>query len=153
MDPELSPSKIKLLSGNAHMEATNRALMAENAHTTGDAKLAKEQKSEMMPRTFERIVQGSLFWWGCEATTYDSLECDAFKYIFGCLLNNFRVGGKLATGHGRMQLVAGAWGDLTPRQSNMEQYALGQAVGAEFRDYMRANADRLRTWMQSEVNS
>ena len=153
MGPELSAEKIKLLSGAEHMAATNRALMSERAHANNDAKEAKETKSTMMPRTFERIIQGSLLWWGCEARTYDPLEEDAFKYIFGCLLTNFRVGGKLATGHGRLQLVAGAWGDLTPREASMEPYALGKQVGATFRDHVRENAGRLRDWLASEVNS
>jgi len=153
MDPELIPGKLKLLNAAEHQEATNRALLSERAHTTGDAKDAKETKSKMMPRTHERLIQGTLFWWGCECRTYSELEEDAFKYIFGCLLSNFRVGGKLATGHGRLQLVAGAWGDMTPREQSMEPYALGKQIGSLYRDYIRENSGRLRDWLASEVNS
>ena len=63
-DPTLSPEKQKLLTESAQMSVNRRLLASGKAHDEGDTKEAEREKSTNMPRSFERIIQGSLFWFG-----------------------------------------------------------------------------------------
>lgn len=149
MDPALAPEKVKLLTGD-HQVSVNRRLAASGrAHDTGETKEAEKEKSSMMPRSFERIVQGALFWCGIEARTYTPIEADAFDYTVACLLNNFTVGGKLATGHGRLQFVAGNRIHFAPSAGSIEGMGLDLAgkAGEMFRAHVKAHADQLREWL------
>ena len=155
MDPSLLPEKRHLLSDVARANVEARLLTSERAHETGDAKAKQESKSAMLPRTHERIVQGSLLWCGVEARTYSDVEFDAFAFTLACLLNNFRVGGRGATGHGRLRFVAGARIAFAPSAGSLEQIGaeLAPKVGELYKAHVVAHKDELAAWIRGAVNS
>lgn len=155
MDPMLRPEAVKLLSDGARANVEGRALMAESAHETGDAKAKGESKSAMMPRTHERILQGSLLWIGLEARTYTDLEFDAFCFSVACLLSNFQVGGKRGTGHGRLEFVAGSRVHFRPAAANIEAVGaeLAPKTGDTYRAHVHAKKEDLGAWLRAAVNS
>jgi len=106
MDPTLQPNKQRLLSGEAQKALTGKVKAQEAAHESGDAVEREESKSSMMPRTFECLVKGSLFTWDVWVTTFNDLEQDTFLTALGAFFANPVVGGKRATGHGRIRVVA-----------------------------------------------
>lgn len=149
MDPTLSPEKVKLLSGDAQIAVNRRLLASGKAHDEADTKEAEREKSTMMPRSFERIIQGSLFWCGIEARTYTPLEADAFDYTVACLLNNFTVGGKGSTGHGRLRFVAGNKIHFAPTAGSLEGMGseLAGKAGTMFRAHVAERAQQIREWL------
>ncbi len=155
MDATLQPEKVKLLSDNAKANVNSRLLKSEKAHEDADSKAKSESKSAMMPRTHERIVQGSLLWIGIEARTYGDLEFDAFQFTVACLLNNFRVGGKLGTGHGRLEFVAGARIHFKPSAGTLERVGseLAPKVGDMYRAHVQLRKEELASWLRSAINS
>lgn len=155
MDPVLKPEMHKLLNDTARANVQARQLTAEAAHETADSKLKAESKSAMLPRTHERIVQGSLFWFGIEARTYTDIEFDAFSFAVACLLNNFRVGGKQGTGHGLLEFVAGARIAFAPGAGKLENVGseLAPKTGELYRAHVRARKDELKAWLTSAINS
>lgn len=155
MDALNAPETHKLLSEDARARVTNRLLAAEKAHETGDAKLAKEAKSEMLPRTFERIKQGELLWLGVEARVYTELERDALNFTIACLLSNFRVGGKRGTGHGRLEFVKGMRCNFLPTAGNFEPVGaeLAPKVGDIYKQHIQFRREELLAWIRKEVNS
>ncbi len=155
MDATLAPETAKLLSDGARATLDARLLKAEKAHADADSKAAGEAKSGMMPRTHERIVQGALLWLGVEARTYTDLEFDAFNFSVACLLNNFRVGGKLGSGHGRLQFVAGARIAFEPTAGKLEQVSadLAPKTGELYRQHIEFRKEELAAWLRSAVNA
>jgi hypothetical protein len=155
MDASLFPDKVKLLADGERIKVSQRMLKSERAHEDADSKAKAESKSAMMPRTHERLIQGALLWLGVEARTYSDLEFDAFNFVLACLLNNFRVGGKLGTGHGRLQFVAGARIQFQPTAGNLEQVGseLAPKTGDLYRAHVQARKDDLASWLRSEINS
>lgn len=148
-DPTLSPEKTKLLTETAQIAVSRRLMASGKAHDEGDTVLAEREKSTNMPRDFERLIQGSMFWCGLEARTYTPLEADTFDYIVGCLLNNFRVGGKFATGHGRLKFLAGNRIHFAPAAGNLEGIGsdLAGKAGTIFRAHVKEYSEQLRTWL------
>lgn len=155
MDPMLRPEAVKLLSDGAKANVEGRALVAESAHDTGDAVAAKEGKSAMMPRTHERIIQGSLLWIGLEARTYSDLEHDSFCFAVACMLSNFHVGGKRGTGHGKLEFVAGSRVHFMPASASLESVGreLAPKTGDLYKAHVRARKDDLASWLRSGINS
>jgi hypothetical protein len=155
MDPELQPEKLNLLTSGERVAAWGKQLAREDAHEQADSKLAKESKSDMMPYSFERLARGTLFWWGIECRTYSDLEFDAFNYSVGCLLNNFRIGGKRATGHGRLEFVAGCRIHFRPQAGDLENVdkTLAPKCGDLYKRHVRERADELKAWLTREVNA
>lgn len=155
MDAVLRPEKVKLLSVKDQIEVNGRHLKREKAHETDDAKEASESKSAMMPRSFERLVQGSLLWLGVEARTYTDMELDAFNYVIATALNNLRVGGKSATGHGKLEFVAGSRINFVPSAGMLEHVGaeIAQKTGDLYRAHVALHKEQLTQWLQSAVNS
>lgn len=155
MDATLQPEKVKLLSDGAKAAVNSRLLKSEKAHEEADAKAKAESKSGMMPRTHERLIQGSLLWIGIEARTYTDLEFDAFNFAVACLLSNFRVGGKLGTGHGRLEFIAGARIRFQPASGSLEMVGaeLAPKVGDMYRAHVALRKEELAAWLRSQINS
>lgn len=155
MDPTLFPDKVKLLSDHAQANVSGRALMSEAAHESGDAVEKQKSKSTMMPRTHERLIQGSLLWFGVEARTYSPLERDAFEFTLACLLNNFKIGGKQATGHGKLEFVAGARVHFEPTAGKLESIGadLAPRTGEIYRAHVAQRKEELISWLRGSVNS
>lgn len=155
MDAALAPEKLRLLSDGAKANIQGRQLTSEKAHSDGDAKAKAESKSTMMPRTHERLVQGSLLWLGLEARTYGDLEWDAFNFAVACLLSNFRIGGKASTGHGKLEFVTGSRIHFQPAAAQIEAVGaeLAPKTGDLYRAHVVARKEELATWLRSSVNS
>lgn len=105
MDPTLDPGKRGLLLESERAVVEGRLLSSEEASTAGDAKAAQETKSSMMPFTYERVAQGSLFFWGITVTSFSDLDMDTFTAMVGTFLRRAIVGGKKGTGHGLLKPV------------------------------------------------
>ena len=106
MDPTLVPQKVLMMSADAKVALNHRLAAGERAHADGDAVEADRSKSTMMPRRFERVAQGSLFSWACEATCYSELDVDTFHVAAASFLARAWVGGKRGTGHGLLRPIA-----------------------------------------------
>ncbi len=146
MDPTLSPEKRKLLTDGEQVAATKRLAAHERAAAAGDAIEQDREKSSMMPRRFERIAQGSLFYWAVEANCYTPLEVDTLHVTCAAFLANARVGGKRGTGHGRIRALKG-WGlELArPREAvtDADPAALAPSMGALFRRHIEERRERI----------
>ena len=79
MDPMLRPSLRELTSGEDQVKMLGKLADSEAASESDDAVARGKTKSAMMPRRYERIAQGSLFYWGCQATVYSALALDTFR--------------------------------------------------------------------------
>lgn len=152
MDVLLNPSKRELLLPDVQIEVGHRLTAAEKAHTDNDAIASDEAKSTMLPRTFERLAEGSRFWWRVTAHCTSLLDVDTLMVMVGAFLSNCKVGGKKATGHGRLRCVK-AWDMQIARPSEagtaVDPTALGGRVGSLFRDHVAAHKDQVRQWLKS----
>lgn len=150
MDPTLDPGKRKLLAESAQIGAVNRLASSEAAHTADDAIAREETKSSMMPRTFERIVQGSLFSWAISAHTYSELDEDTLMVALGVFLARPVVGGKRGTGHGELRVVAARDIAVTrpaDRADVIDVTALGGRVGSLFRAHVADRKERIKSFL------
>lgn len=154
MDATLDPAKTKLLTDGG-VDARNRLLASEHAKDVGDAVLAQDNKSSMMPRRFETLVAGSIFYWKVECDTFNALDRDTFFTMVGAFLQNARVGGKRATGHGRVRVVVGKqiqWRRPREVPEGLETSALAPKLGSLFYQHVGARKDRVRTLL-NEVDA
>jgi hypothetical protein len=153
MDPTLDPGKRRLLSSGDQVDVTRRLENAERAHHADDALARDDAKSSMMPRNFERLAQGSLFWWGITAYTYSDLDVDTFRVMVAAFLSRARVGGKKGTGHGLLRPVAAQDISVARPAESMNALQLeGQTFGQLFRAHVADRRDRIRSWLE-HVNS
>jgi hypothetical protein len=152
MDPLLNPSKRELLLPAAQVEVSRRLGSSEKAHAEDDAVARDEAKSTMLPRSFERLVEGSLFWWEVTCHCHSELDVDTLMVMLGAFLTNCRVGGKKATGHGLLKCVK-AWDMHVPRPAEqateVDATALGTGVGSIFRKHVADHKEQVRTWVSS----
>jgi len=150
MDPMLDPSKRLLLTEGDRAAADRQLSDGEIAHATDDAVGRDETKSTMLPRSFERLIQGSLFTWGIQADTYSDLDHDTLVTALGVFLANPIVGGKRGTGHGKLRVVK-AWDVTVARPSESvsvaDPAALGGRAGDLFRAHVRERAGRIREFL------
>lgn len=153
MDPVLDPGKRRLLGEGARVEVEGRLLAGEAASAKNDAAGRAREKSSMMPRRFERLCAGSLFWWSTTATCYDDLDVDTYLVTCASFLSDARVGGKRGTGHGLLTPVTGRNIEVrrpVERMETLDPGQLGPRVGQLFGAHVRERADDLRTFL-SEV--
>lgn len=151
MDPMLDPGKRALLTAGEREAVDRKLLASETASEMRDAAAKDESKSSMMPRSFERIVQGSLFYWHVTADCYSELEIDTFTTMCAAFLARARVGGKRGTGHGVLVPVAGR--DVTllrPRDAatTIDPAALAGRAGTLFRAHVAERKDRIRDFLR-----
>jgi CRISPR type IV-associated protein Csf2 len=155
MDPTQRKETAGLLSdlGRANVEA--RQLAAATAHEEGDAKLARENKSGMMPYTFERVIQGAVFALGFEVRIYSPMDRDVFAFSMKHLLANFRVGGKGNVGHGRLEYIKGARVDYEVGRISVssDDQTVATEAGAMYRAHVQAKKEELASWLRTAINS
>lgn len=146
MDPSLHPDKRMLLTdGGASIERRLKA--SEAASAKGDAIAKEDAKSTMLPRRYETIAQGSLFVWGLSCTCMSELDVGALNTMVGAFLANAVVGGKRATGHGRIIPVE-ARGVPVTRARDAASTALDDSFGVQsFREHVSARAEKIRAWL------
>lgn len=155
MDPSLDPGKRLLLTAGARESAERRLLASETASEMGDSVAKEDSKSTMMPRSFERVVQGSLFYWSVTATVYSDLEDDTFKVACAAFLADARVGGKRGTGHGLLTPLTGrnvALARPTERAETLQPDQLStMRVGSLFRQHVADRKERIKTFLREVV--
>lgn len=152
MDPLLDPVK-RLLLTNAEQVNANKLLRAsETANADDDAIDRHANKSTMLPRTFERLAQGSLFSWSLVAELRTDLEEDTLMTMLGVFLARPVVGGKKGTGHGLLRAVAArdiALAKPSERTSALDTTALSGRVGSLFRAHVKERAERIKSFLSS----
>ena len=147
MDPGLSPEKRALLTVHAEQRLLGRIGANETASASGDEIGKRDTKSTMMPRRMETIVAGSLFYWGLSATCVSELDVDTLHTMLAAFLANPVVGGKRATGSGRLRPVAAR--DIkvmrpAAESSSLELVGPGAGFSERFSAHVSARADRVR---------
>lgn len=152
MDPSLVPAKRALLTEGERGRIEGRLLKSEAASEEGDHAGKDDAKSTMMPRRFETLVAGSLFFWRVSATCHSQLDVDTFHVMIAALMNNCRVGGKKGTGHGLLKPVAGcnvAVARPAEATTSIDVASLAPRLGEMFRAHVKERAsqvaDLLRT--------
>jgi len=154
MDPALDPSKRMLMLPEDRQNVENRMLSSEFASESGDRVAASKSKSTMMPFRYERVAQGSLFFWSVTATLYTPLDEDTFLVMVGAFLRNARVGGKRGTGHGLLYPVAAknvSLANFSERMETLELAGPNQSAGSLFQSHIRENASKIRNFLGSVV--
>lgn len=150
MDPLLDPMKRKQLTDGEQVEATKQLTAGERAHDTNDAIARDEAKSTMLPRTFETVVQGSLFYWSITCTCLNDLDVDTLNTSLAAFLYRPVVGGKKATGHGRLRVIAARNVEVRrPAETGetLDTSTLGERAGSLFRKHVGERKDAIRSWL------
>jgi len=150
MDPMLRPSLRELTSGEDQVKMLGKLADSEAASESDDAVARGKSKSAMMPRRYERIAQGSLFYWGCQATVYSALALDTFRLAAVGFLSRARVGGKRGTGHGEVRPVK-AWDIELARPADallpIAPAELAPRVGELFRAHVAERKTEIRSFL------
>lgn len=148
MDPALRPDQRALLTdGGAAIE--KRLGAHERASEKNDAIEKDDAKSTMLPRRYETVVQGSLFMWGLTARCLSDLDVGALNTMVGAFLSRAVVGGKRATGHGRITAIEARGVPLT-RPAEMAGQTVDDSLGvALFREHVTARAEKIRAWLSA----
>lgn len=149
MDPSLDPAKRLLLTAGERARVESRLLASETASEEMDASTKDRAKSSMLPFSYERVAQGSLFFWSLTATCYSALDSDALLVMVGAFLRHARVGGKRGTGHGLIAPVAAKHVSLANFSERADTLALeGDAsIGELYRQHVAERADRIRDFL------
>lgn len=147
MDPTLDPGKRALMAPEARAIAERRMMDSEAASAADDVVAMDKAKSTMLPFRYERVAQGSLFFWSVQATCYTPLDTDTLMVMVGAFLRNARVGGKRGTGHGWLWPLAAQNVHLANFSERMETLALAgpeSVVGNLYRSHVNERADKVR---------
>ncbi len=155
MDPTLVPQKRLLLTDGDQIKINQRLLASETASAEENDADKLAAKSSMLPRKFERIAQGSLFFWACEATSYNALDTDTLHVACAAFLANARVGGKRGTGHGLLRALVGnsiALARPAEAMAAIDPAALAPQMGQVFRAHVSERKDRIKEFL-SKVNA
>lgn len=147
MDATLQPTPTTMLTEAASTKLRERLLQSEHAHEKNDALERQENKSSMLPRTFEAVCMGSFFKWTVYFTCTSALEVDTCQAMLGAFLTNARVGGKRATGFGRIRAVAMNQVSINKAQDTLQSVSLGPRVGETFRSHVRNRREKIRTFL------
>lgn len=155
MDPMLNPGLRTLLLPEAQIAANTKLQLAEAAHTADDAVGKSKEKSAMMPFEFERIAQGSLFFWRATVTCHNPLEEDTFNMILAELLAaGPRVGGKQGTGHGLMRAVVGRGVEFSrtaERTEDLSAMVAASRPGDIFRAHVAERKEQIQRFFREVV--
>lgn len=156
MDPTLNPANRLLMSEPARAQLEARLKISEAAHETDDPIAREESKSSMMPRSFERIIQGSLFFWQLSAMVQSELDEDTLNVAVATFLANASVGGKRGSGHGGLRCLKAfdfrwtiARQEAVPLPGDM---VVRSEVGSLFFRHVAERKDEIKTWL-SDVNA
>jgi len=150
MDPGLSPEKRAMLTPKAEQGLLGRIGANEAASESGDVVAQRDTKSTMMPRRMETVVAGSLFYWGLSAVCVSELDVDTLHTMLAAFLANPIVGGKRATGAGRMRPVVAR--DIKVARPSAESTALeligpGSGFGERFAAHVAARSEKVREFL------
>lgn len=128
------------------MQPGKRALAGAEADDYLERLIAGQATNTMMPRTFEVVKAGGVFWWSVNAQPINDIQRDAFYAMIGRFLSNPTVGGKRGSGFGRLSLVR-AWGCAAkPARidaSEISMVDVCEDAAERHAEYMANNAARL----------
>jgi len=153
MDPSLDPGKRALLEAGAVAQIEARLDRSEKASRDDDAAGAQANKSTMLPRRYERVIQGALFSWSLTATLFNPLDTDTFYTALLGFMSNMVVGGKRATGHGKLRVVKAERTVLKRARElpSPEEMALSIAgnpqIGKTFISHVEERAQKIREYL------
>lgn len=145
MDPALDPEKRTMLTQADDDEVARMLSDGEDASLEGDVVLAEKSKSTLMPRSFERVAAGSLFYWRVSARVQDDLMLDTFHVMLSQFLGNAWVGGKRGTGHGNLKPVTARKMrlSLTMELEDVKPDAVAPRVGGLFQRHVKDRAEQI----------
>lgn len=155
MDPMLMPERRLLLADEERARVEGRLLTSEAAKAGGDIVAADDARSTMLPRSFERVCQGSLFYWQVSARVYSPIDRACFLATLATALYDLRVGGKRGTGHGRLRAICGSesgWVRPAERATAINPGGIAREDAEVYRAHVRERADALRAWL-AEVDA
>lgn len=155
MDSMLNPTMRKLLTDEAHAKVAARLTSGERASEADNAIEKDQNKSAMLPRTFERIATGSLFAWSVEAVVQSELDEDVFNVTTMAFLSRAVVGGKSGTGHGKLRVLAAneiKMAAPSREHEAVDTHALGLKVGRLFQAHVQERSDRIKKFF-AEVSA
>lgn len=153
MDPSLDPSKRALLESGAVAQIEARLDRSEKASRDDDAAGAQANKSTMLPRRYERVIQGALFSWSVTVTLFNPLDTDTFYTALLGFMSNIIVGGKRSTGHGKMRVVQAQRTVLRrarelPRPEDVSLAVAGNPeIGKLFLGHVEERAAKIREYL------
>lgn len=153
MDSLLQAGDRELLLPGEKARVEGRMIAHEAASEGGDAKKKDANKSTMMPRSFERVVRGSLWYWTMDFTTYSTLDEDTMWTMILGFATNIKVGGKKAERHGRMEVAHAREFELAKPVESVE-FALASkadAKGALFKRHVQERREKIREFLQTVV--
>lgn len=153
MDPSLFPAKRALLDPGEADKIERRLEASERASREGDDAAKDASKSAMMPRRFERLVQGSLFSWSVTVNLASALDMDTFYTMFCAFAGNMVVGGGRSVGHGRMRVVEARREVVASPTQIASPESVGLAtlrsnVGALFCAHVAERKDRIAEYLR-----
>lgn len=150
MDPTLSPAKRALLSADSRRAVEDRLKGSEEASKEVDALQRDATKSSMMPRTYQVAVRGALWYWSIQAKCDSPLMEDCFMSMLAGFCADMVVGGKRATGHGRLKPLTAANVQLRSLEEQTETFSISKdKIGDLFRRHCAERSDRIREWVSS----
>jgi CRISPR type IV-associated protein Csf2 len=155
MDALLDHTKRKLLTSDEQVEITKQLTAGEQAHVKDDAIERSDSKSNMLPYTFETVVQGSLFFWSVTCRCTSDLDVDTLNTILATFLYNPVVGGKKGTGHGRLRVVHAKNVEvrrIADAAETIDTATLGERTGSLFRRHVAERKEAIIEWLKI-VNS
>lgn len=155
MDVESRPELVRLLKDTQQTEVYDRMRQYELAREHGDQKAISKLKSKIMPRSHQRFIQGSLFWWGALARTYTELELDCFNYTMAVFCAHMKIGAAKRSGHGAMEVVTGRRIHQRPLENEFEglETSLSKGIGELYRQHLTEHKEDLRAWLMLAINS
>lgn len=151
MDPMLNPANRLMLTAGEQVAQNEKLRLSEKASEDQDHVAKADAKSTMLPRTFERVCCGSLFYWSIDCTLMSDLDADVFDTAVLGFLGRAKVGGKQGTGHGLLN-VRWSWQhslkakDKAPDVFDSGKLSLG--VGKILKAHMEERKDRVREFLR-----
>lgn len=150
MDSLLDPGKRKLLTSGEQVEAARQLGTSERGHHDDDALVKQDGKSGMLPRTMETVIQGSRFYWSVTCTCLNELDLATLHTMLAAFLYRPVVGGKKATGHGKMRVLSARDVKvLMPSESMsvVDTTELAKSSADLFREHIRKNREQIASWL------
>ncbi len=150
MDPVLNPTKRALLTTDEQVAVNTRLQLSERSSADGDPVGKQDAKCTMMPRSFERVCAGSLFYWSLQCTLLSDLDLDTFNTAVLSFLGRAVVGGKQGTGHGSLKVRWGGQQTLSRPSETPKVFdtgTLAPGIGKLLRAHIAERADRLHAFL------
>lgn len=155
MDPTLDPAKREMLTAGEQTMVQGRLLDSAKASQEEDSAGKTDAKSSMMPRRFEVVAQGSLFFTRVTARCSSPLDDDTLLTMLGAFYCDAQVGGKRGTGHGRISIYAARNVQVAIPEERVSTFSLvgpDSRAGKLYVQHVKDRADDIRRFL-AEVDA